>query len=118
MVNFEEDYGVRRISPKNLLKLTKSLEEGGMEMMLQYITDKAGFNSSEKREQELVTKIYTEDGLIGDDYENVRYICIMSEGLTEGEVEECWKRKNKEKKQMLQGMTFKEKYRQYKSPEK
>ena len=34
VVNFEEDYGVRRISPTNLLKLTKSLEEGGMEMQL------------------------------------------------------------------------------------
>ena len=30
--------------------------------------------------------IYTEDGLIGDKYENVRYICIMSEGLTTEEV--------------------------------
>ncbi len=37
----------------------------------------------------MAIKVYTEDGLIGDDYQNVRYICIMSEGLTTEEVMEC-----------------------------
>lgn len=94
LVDFFEDYGVKTIDSKSLLRLTNRLEDGGMDLMLRYITDKAGFNSSDRREQELVVKIYTEDGLIGDSFQNVRYICIQSEGLTTSEVKDCWNRKN------------------------
>jgi len=34
-------------------------------------------------------KVYTDDGLIGDEYTDSRYICIMSEGLTTEEVRQC-----------------------------
>ena len=61
---------------KSLLRLTERLKEGGMDLIINYITDKAGYDSTDTLEQDLVLALYTEDGLIGDDYEGVRYLCI------------------------------------------
>lgn len=64
--------------------------------MIEYLTDRAGFDSKWESNKDLVTKIYTDDKLIGDEYTNVRLICVMSEGLTSGEVRGCIDRKMKE----------------------
>jgi len=88
-VNFLDDYGLRKVDTKSLLRLTERLKEGGIDLIIKYITDKAGYDSTDTLEQDLVLELYTEDGLIGDNYEGVRYLCIMSEGLTNDEVEAC-----------------------------
>ncbi len=80
-----------------MLRFTDRIEKGGFDQLIIYLTDKAGFDSSWDVHKQLVIKIYTEDGLIGDEYTNVRLLCIMSEGLTNDEVKECWERKRKEK---------------------
>lgn len=75
-VNFRDDYGLRKVDTKSLLRLTERLKEGGMDLIINYITDKAGYDSNDTIEQNLVLALYTEDGLIGDHYEGVRYLCI------------------------------------------
>ena len=85
------------MTPRSLLRFTERLERGGFDQLIMYLTDKAGFDSSWEIHKKLVIKIYTEDGLIGDQYTNFRLICIMSEGLNNDEVEACWKRKLKER---------------------
>ena len=88
-VDFAKDYGIKTLSFQHLLRFTERLEQGGKDQIIKYITDKAGFESEWSHHKDLVIKIYTDDGLIGDNYENVRYICIMSEGLTTEEVRQC-----------------------------
>ena len=96
-IDYSKKYGVRSLTPHALLKFTERLEKGGREQLIIYLTDKAGFDSSWEEHKNLVIKIYTEDGMLGDEYTNVRLICIMSEGLTNKEVEECWERKLNQK---------------------
>ena len=96
-VDFKQEYGIKTLASESLFRFMNRLERKGQKEIIKYITDKAGFESEWKNHEDLVIKIYTEDGLIGDDYENVRYICIMSEGLTAEEVRQCQLRKNKEK---------------------
>jgi hypothetical protein len=46
-VNYYQDYGVKAMDSKSMLGLTRKLEEGGLDLLLRYITDKAGFNASD-----------------------------------------------------------------------
>jgi hypothetical protein len=84
------------MSPAQLLKFRARLERGGRDLFLRYLTDKAGFDSKWEDHKELVMKVYTDDGLIGDEYTDSRYICIMSEGLTTEEVRQCQVRRKKQ----------------------
>ncbi len=50
-VSFLDGYGLRKVDTKSLLKLTKRLREGGMDLILKYITDKAGYDYSDLPEK-------------------------------------------------------------------
>ena len=100
-IDFSKKYGVYTLTPQSLLRFTERLERGGFDQLIIYLADKAGFDSNWDIHKQLVIKIYTEDGLIGDEYTNVRLICIMSEGLTNDEVQHCWDRKLKDRQKVI-----------------
>ncbi len=92
-IDYGKKYGVRTLDQESLNKFVDRLENGGYDQLIEYLTDRSGFNKDQKAQ---VIKIYKDDKLIGDEFTNVRLICVMSEGLTSGEVSGCIERKMKE----------------------